>query len=990
MRQTIIYLILAPVIFVLMLLAPFGVRYVQQYGFLGNLLTQREAPPVYQSAGLAERAPTPAANLFVDEPAVGAGYILLDRAHSNAFDMGEIAYLDGRLAARGYQLRTHQGGDLAGALRSASAYIVITPLKSFTAAEVTAVTNFVNNGGRLLLVGDPTRFDVRFEETFFDFRYFIDTAQLPLNSLSRSFGLTFNGDYLYNTVENEGNYRNIIVRGGGFAEHPLTAELEQIVFYGSHSIQTGPGSVPLLMGDADTWSSSTDRPGGLNLAALGGDGRVLALGDLSFLTEPYYTVFDNSQFIARIADFLTTGTERVFTIADFPFLYQGPINLVYTGELDLGPDAFDEIIALQTAFRTVGKELHLSATPQSGYNTLYLGLYNQADEVAAILRTLNVELIIDPPLEAEDEAENDKGDNGNNDNGDDNGDDDNGDNDNGDDDNGDNDKDLRLIKSPLGRVQMSGMALIALHEANGRHHVIVLAASKDGLENSIDRLMRLIALDAASALEQCFLQGPLAFCPTDVSDEELEIQLETGGAPTPRAEQPRDDDEDTGRDDLLEELDANLQGAINLGQTVNGNLGPDQGDAWHFSGGPGYFDFIAQAESLDLVLELYNADNEQIAYADRTFEGGEERLAAVDIPDSGRYTIVIRDYFGEAGSYTLSVQEAEPPDLDAADQGDIELDETVSSALGFDERHAWTFDSTGPMNVDIILTVEPDSTLDPVLELYGPNGFLVDRVDRNLQGEGEELLDIELGAGEYTILVYDYFGEAGSYELTIIANEFGDNGGNDVVRGEGRIFILAADDGIPQTTGFTSAENIANLLTAAGYEATVWSSTDDGALSPTTLNDYDLLIWDSGDYRHQLSLFDGDTFIIFEYLESGGYLLLIGATPPLLDLLEPSELVTLVDIQFVGQNAALLSGFSDGQVVVLDQSYQVISADQDDISGSELFIAHGPASPNSGMAVGMASDEDNLRLAALLFPFTALPAAVQATLLSNLLAWFGL
>jgi hypothetical protein len=538
---------------------------------------------------------------------------------------------------------------------------------------------------------------------------------------------------------------------------------------------------------------------------------------------------------------------------------------------------------------------------------------------------------------------------------------------------------------------MSGTALIALHEADGHHHVVVLAASKDGLENMIDRLLRLIAQDAASALQQCFLQDNLALCPSGVANEEVESKLETGGASTTREDRPPRDGDDGGNgtpDDLLDDLDANLQGTINLGQTINGSLSADLGDAWYFSDGPGFFDFIVQGDGLDLLLELYDADNEMVGYADRAFEGGEELLAAVEL-SGGRYTIVVREYFGGTGSYTLSARIAEPPDLDAINQGDIDLDETASGLLDFDERHAWTFSAAGPLNADIILTVSPDSTLDPVLELYGPNGFLIERVDRNLSGSGEEIVGVEMESGEYTILVYDYFGEAGSYELTVVANEFGANGGNNVASGDGRIFIFAADNGAPQTSGFTSAESMAGILTAVGYEVTIWSADDDGPLTPTALTGYDLLIWDSGDYRHQLSFFSPDILIIFEYLESGGGLLLVGATPPLLDLLEPLELATLSDIQFVGDNATLLAGLTDGQVVVLDQSYQVIMSDEE-LAQGETFIVHGPASANSGMAVGLAADDDDFRLAALIFPFTALPAAVQSTLLTNLVAWFGL
>ena len=122
-------------------------------------------------------------------------------------------------------------------------------------------------------------------------------AQVPLNDLANAFDITFRGDYLYNTVANEGNFRNILLDDAGFGGGPLTDGLEQLVLYSSHSLQLGPTAAPLLSADADTWSSATDRPGGLTLAALSPSesdaGQLLAVGDVHFLLEPYNTVHDN-------------------------------------------------------------------------------------------------------------------------------------------------------------------------------------------------------------------------------------------------------------------------------------------------------------------------------------------------------------------------------------------------------------------------------------------------------------------------------------------------------------------------------------------------------------------------------------------------------------------------------------------------------------------------------------------------------------------------
>ena len=227
MRRGLIFLI----VFVLLLIGPTAVRYLQHYRLGGG---DRTIPAAYDVAAVVESVPTPRAASFVDEPEMFGGMVLLDQSHDNAFTLDEISYLDGRLAARGVDLISYTGGDLATALRAVNAFVVITPLESFSAAEVQAVENFVRRGGNLLLLGDPTRYSIVVEEDLFTFNVFVESDKIPLNSLANSFDIIFNGDYLYNTIENEGNFRNIIVNEAGFTDSSLTADLQSVVLYGSH------------------------------------------------------------------------------------------------------------------------------------------------------------------------------------------------------------------------------------------------------------------------------------------------------------------------------------------------------------------------------------------------------------------------------------------------------------------------------------------------------------------------------------------------------------------------------------------------------------------------------------------------------------------------------------------------------------------------------------------------------------------------------------
>jgi hypothetical protein len=742
--------ILLFVVFIVLLAAPTAVRYLQYYEIGG---ADRQPPPEYDPEQI-DKVPTPAANDFVDEPVKGEGLVLLDKAHDNSFTLTDISYLDGRLAARGFELLHFTGGDLARQLRPVNAFVTITPLSEFTIEEIQAVTRFVERGGRVLMVGDPTRYEVIYdEEDPFAFTFELETNEIPLNSLANEFGLIFNGDYLYNTVEHEGNFRNIILKSEGFSEDSLVDGLEQVAVYSTHSIQIGPEAEAVITADNNTWSSATDRPGGLVLAAKGEDDRVLALGDIHFLTDPYYTVYDNSHFIANIADFLTEADERALTLVDFPYFYQQPVNLIYTGSPDLGAGAFTDIIDLQTAFQNANISLALAEEAQSNHDTLYLGLYNQSEDIVDILASAGISLTIEPPIvpdmemeEAEDEATEDddalesgrSADEGSEEN-----------NEAADQEDEDEAENIRLIHSELGNIEMAGTALIILDESSGNRNVVVLAASGEGLGNTVGRLLDLIPLDAETALSNCLLQDPIALCPTQVAEEEVEAELITSdGVESEETAQDETEDEDETSDEDLEpapEIDALDMGSISLGETVTDiEMAEGESHAWTFREGPIFIDVTLEtSEEVDGVLEIYDPLNYLIASSDNSFAGEAETLTSVEIPDDGDYTIVVRGFFGAAGTYSLTVEEGEAVEdeddgetaviqsiLLFIDDDGIPIEETNTNSLETFmlylednyELTTWVSSIDGSLSADLI--EENDLIIWDSGTLINPEGFL--------------------------------------------------------------------------------------------------------------------------------------------------------------------------------------------------------------------------------------------------------------------------
>jgi hypothetical protein len=555
-----------------------------------------------------------------------------------------------------------------------------------------------------------------------------------------------------------------------------------LAFYGSHSIQVGPDGRSLLSAGDDTWSSATDRSGGLALGALGGEDQVLALGDIDFLSEPYYTVYDNSRFISQVADFLT-GAEREYVLTDFPFYFGDEIDLVYTGDPELGPNAFDEVVGLQDALGRSGRQLTLVDEPGNQADVLYAGLYNQSGELTEVLEAAGVSLLIDPPVEtepaagepaaeeasgAEEPAAGEEAGTGEGSA-------------------ADEKEKTRRITSDLGDVQMAGTALILFVAEDESRQVIVLAASAVGLDNTLDRLIRLGPLAAEPALDDCLVQEDMALCPTGVADEAVEAELITSDLPgtsdlpdtsdLPEEEPPEDEPapdepepEATPGGPGGSVLDADIQGPIFLDDSVEETLDADQAHGWIFADGPAVVNIVLQAgEDMDGILELYDADGGLLAAADSTFEGDEERLNLIEFEAGQEYAIVVRDFFDDGGSYTLTLVAVTPGEMGAVEQGELTDGEPVTGALAEDETHAWKFALDGPAEATIILASGPE--LDGFFVLFDPDGTVLEIVDETLTGDEEQLADYNLDeTGEYTIVVGEYADGGGEYTLTLELN----------------------------------------------------------------------------------------------------------------------------------------------------------------------------------------------------------------------------
>ena len=335
---------------------------------------------------------------FEDEPLAGDGRVLIDLSHANNLDINDLAPLRDRLEARGVAVETFDdtGGSLKAQLHSATALLVIAPTARYTAEEREPIVDFVQDGGRLLLAADPTRpvpEENEEEEEFPTLRsIFFPTSAVPaINSLANTFGVVYFNDYLYNLDDNEANYRNVKLAVLS-DEHPLTQDIETVVFFATHSLRSN--GLSLVVGDDHTHSPVRSGETGLAAVTLTADERVLALGDVTFLTAPYHTIGDNDRFLSHIADWLAVDGRARDDLEDFPYLFERPVDLVQVSGDLLDPQLIARGSELREFFDQAGLPLNLRAAAGPDHDALFVGIFDDLELVQETLTAAGVTVTV--------------------------------------------------------------------------------------------------------------------------------------------------------------------------------------------------------------------------------------------------------------------------------------------------------------------------------------------------------------------------------------------------------------------------------------------------------------------------------------------------------------------------------------------------------------------------------------------------------------------
>ncbi|MDH5508131.1 MAG: DUF4350 domain-containing protein, partial [Anaerolineae bacterium] len=422
-----------------------------------------------------------------DEPVKSSGRVVIDMSHDNHLFIDDLTPLRDRLTARGLEVSTltdSSSAALRKQLRGAKALVVIAPTSFYTQDGQQVIRDFVADGGYLLIAADPTRpIPPRGANGLDLYDLFFPNSAIPaVNSLANQFGVVYFDDYIYNLEDNQDNYRNVKMSVSKNADHPLTDGLETVVFFAAHSMSSE--GTNLFANDEDLRSPLRRGESNLVAASLTSDDRVLALGDMTFLTTPYHNVADNDKFLSNIADWLASA-ERDWDLSDSPYLFHAPVDLVQLTEGNFDPYLVSQFGGLKSAFAQFGVQLFLREKADSDHDIILVGTFEDTNLIKKYLKDagVTIKLVDDKNRRSSD------------------------------------DEKSRLVISGMGTIELAGSTLFIEDHSGDNVVVIVLAEELGGAVGSLGRLVN-------AEFASCVQHETVRLCAGDVS-----APTATGGSP---------------------------------------------------------------------------------------------------------------------------------------------------------------------------------------------------------------------------------------------------------------------------------------------------------------------------------------------------------------------------------------------------------------------------------------------------------------------------
>lgn len=210
-------------------------------------------------------------------------------------------------------------------------------------------------------------------------------------------------------------------------------------------------------------------------------------------------------------------------------------------------------------------------------------------------------------------------------------------------------------------------------------------------------------------------------------------------------------------------------GPFAFGQVMQGQLPANGRHYWVFSGVARQRISIVvkpAAPTFDAILELVGPDGRQLVTLDEGFSGDPELISGYELPSTGEYAILVSSFSPQGGPYTISLEEGGQPVANYFDAGDLTYGSVKTAVLQRREAHAWFLQ--GAAGDHILVRVSPlNDQIDLDIWLLDNNIERITAADEFAAGESETIEMTLAADGRYIVLVRDFNGEAGEYEIAL-------------------------------------------------------------------------------------------------------------------------------------------------------------------------------------------------------------------------------
>ncbi|MEJ2746580.1 MAG: pre-peptidase C-terminal domain-containing protein, partial [Anaerolineae bacterium] len=212
-------------------------------------------------------------------------------------------------------------------------------------------------------------------------------------------------------------------------------------------------------------------------------------------------------------------------------------------------------------------------------------------------------------------------------------------------------------------------------------------------------------------------------------------------------------------------------GEIQPGEAIESELPVNAQHVWSFGGEAGNLvsiDLSPRDNQMDAILNLYGPDGSRLVALDEGFSGDPEVISGFELPVTGQYAIHVSSFADNGGRYALTLDEGGEATKNFYDAGDLLYGDKKSESLNSNEAHAWFFQGRPGDQVHIV--VRPlDDILDLEVWLFDPEVNRLTAKDEFAAGDTETIEFTLPQEGQYLILVREFFGEAGNYEIELSA-----------------------------------------------------------------------------------------------------------------------------------------------------------------------------------------------------------------------------